>query len=187
MHLESFLAIEELIHAVIIHLDRSALANLARSSRMFHEPAVRELWRVLPFLNPLLTLFPEEIVSSKDGLYLVCFTWSFPSIQLTAIIRPVTQPLCLDIGVASFTIPSMSWICHTRNRTDTRRVSDEAPGHSTSCTLPALNDSQFTDQYSISCLACDVCIGQQRHHKASFYLPCSWAPCWRLWNFLALK
>ncbi|KAH6912243.1 hypothetical protein BKA70DRAFT_1184870 [Coprinopsis sp. MPI-PUGE-AT-0042] len=44
------------------------LARLARTCKIFHEPAIRQLWRKLPGFHPILKLLPENVVSRDTNL-----------------------------------------------------------------------------------------------------------------------
>lgn len=48
--------------------DRATLASSARVCTMFHEPAIRWLWRLLPKLSPIISLIPSCHVQTLEDI-----------------------------------------------------------------------------------------------------------------------
>lgn len=52
---------------VALSVKTQTLSHLARTSRIFHEPAIRILWRELPSLKPLVNTLPSNLCDKPDS------------------------------------------------------------------------------------------------------------------------
>jgi hypothetical protein len=55
--------LEEIFGCLSASSSRATLARLARTARLFHNPAILALWRVMPSLMPLLRLLPFRLIN----------------------------------------------------------------------------------------------------------------------------
>src|SRR5690606_3959161 len=46
---------------------RNTLAKLARTCKIFHEPAIKRLWRCIPGIDPIFDIFPKEAVRGSGN------------------------------------------------------------------------------------------------------------------------
>ena len=67
------LNISEILHRICEHLpyDRATLAVLARTAKIFYEPAIASLWYNIPNLVPLVRFFPPDSWELRDNV-IVC-------------------------------------------------------------------------------------------------------------------
>ena len=87
------LYINEVLKHICHVADNSTLATVARTCKVFQEPALEALWCHLPDFTPLVRCFPSEIWT-VEGYELVCHTinyenmYSHPHITLQKFARP---------------------------------------------------------------------------------------------------
>ncbi|KAH9851795.1 hypothetical protein C2E23DRAFT_732244 [Lenzites betulinus] len=79
------LCITEILESICEMTDGDTLAVMARSSKILHEPAIRQIWHAIPNLIPLLKCFPEDSWTCKGNTF--NFTRVLTRIDWTAFLK----------------------------------------------------------------------------------------------------